>query len=443
MGFMMPKYTSADIVEQFKKKHGDTYDYSLVDYIHSQIKVKIICKKHGLFEQLVGMHRKGQGCAKCMYDGKRSNLSDVIARFKAVHGERYDYSLVNYKNVDSKVTIKCAEHGHFKQTPYHHASGNGCPKCIGRHKTLSELLKLFNLIHSDRYDYSKVILTSSSHKVKIICKEHGIFEQRIDGHLSGKGCIKCSGTYQYNTSEITEKFISVHGEKYGYQLVDYKNIHEKIKIICSEHGVFEQTSGSHLAGNGCPICAPNYQPSTSEVVEQFKKIHFDKYDYSKVDYRGAFVDVEIICKIHGSFMQVAKTHKKGSGCPEYAITIGHTKNSYLEYCNETDGNTHLYLIECYSNNERFYKVGIAKKGANNRFDSRRKLPYNFSIIKEVYGSADLIWDLEKSIHSLMSDFKYHPDIGFSGKTECFSKVPKQVIKLLRNFNESDQLMFLV
>lgn len=439
----MPKYTTKEIIEQFKKRHGDTYDYSLVDYIHSQTKVKIICKDHGMFEQLVGMHRKGQGCAKCMYDGKRSNVSDVIAKFKAVHGDRYDYSFVVYTNVDTKVKILCSEHGIFEQTPWHHTSGDGCPKCAGKNKSQGDMVALFVQAHGCRYNYSKVEYVGANTKVEIICSEHGSFYQTPIGHASGKGCIKCSGTYQYNTSEITEKFISIHGKKYGYELVDYKTSHEKVKIVCSDHGVFEQASSSHLAGNGCPKCSSSYQPSTIEIIEQFKSIHFDRYDYSKVDYRGAFMDVEIICKTHGSFMQVAKTHKNGSGCPACAITIGHTKNSYLDYCNETDGNTHLYLIECKGNCEKFYKVGIAKKGAENRFDSRRKLPYDFKIIKEVYGPAGLIWDLEKSIHRLMSNFKYNPNIEFSGKTECFSKVPQQVIKLLNDFNESDQLMFLV
>lgn len=439
----MPKYTTREIIEQFQEARGDTFDYSLVDYVHSQTKVKIICRTHGIFEQLVNMHRKGQGCAKCMYDDKRSNASDVITKFNAVHGDRYDYSLVNYKNTDIKVIIKCAEHGEFKQTPYHHASGSGCPKCIGRHKTLAELIALFRLVHGDRYNYSQLTLAGSSDKVNIICKEHGVFKQRIDSHLSGKGCIKCSGTYQYNTNEITEKFIAVHGKKYAYNLVDYKKIHEKIKIVCSEHGIFEQTSGSHLAGNGCPKCGGTYLYDTDFIIEQFKEVHGDTYDYSKVNYSGIFKHVDIICKTHGLFSQVSKVHRSGSGCPDCAVTIGHTKSSYLDYCNETDGNTHLYLIECKGDCEKFYKVGIAKKGAKNRFDSRRKLPYDFKVIKEVYGPAGLIWDLEKSIHGIMGEFKYEPNIGFSGKTECFSQVPKQVIRLLNDFNESDQLMFLV
>lgn len=376
----MTKYTSDDIVQQFIRTHGDTYDYSLVDYIHSQTKVKIICKVHGMFEQLVGMHRKGQGCAKCMYDLKRSNGIDVIARFKNVHGNKYNYSHVEYKNTDTKVIIECKEHGSFSQTPYHHLSGNGCPKCAGKNKTLADVLASFKLAHGDRYNYSQVLLASSSDKVSIICKEHGLFKQRIDGHASGKGCIKCSNTYQYGTDEIVKKFAAIHGDRYDYATINYRSIHDKVRITCREHGVFEQTSGSHLAGNGCPDCSP---------------------------------------------------------------PIGYSRDKYIDCCNKSNGKTHLYLIKCNNDSESFYKVGIAKNGALHRFSSRAKLPYDFNIIKEVYGSAGLIWDLEKSIHSLMSDLKYKPYIDFSGKTECFSKVPNQVIKLLNDFNESDQLMFLV
>ncbi|MGP5535310.1 DUF723 domain-containing protein [Psychrobacter celer] len=439
----MAKYTSKEIVEQFICTHGDTYDYSLVDYIHSQTKVKIICKSHGIFEQLVGMHRKGQGCAKCMYDDKRSNLLDVIAKFKEVHGERYDYSLVIYTNTDTKVKILCSEHGIFEQTPWHHTSGEGCPKCVGKNKSQEDMIALFVQAHGDRYDYSKVKYVGANTKVEIVCSDHGSFHQTPIGHASGKGCIKCSGTYQYNTNEITEKFIAVHGEKYDYSFVDYKNSHEKVKIVCSEHGVFEQTAGSHLAGNGCPKCAGNYLLETNEVVDQFISVHDNRYDYSRVVYNGAETKVNIICRKHGEFSQSPRVHKKGGGCPDCAITIGYTKSNYLEYCNQTDGSTHLYLIKCEDDSESFYKVGIAKKGAINRFDSRSKLPYDFTVIKEVYGSAGLIWDLEKSIHNIMRNFKYKPHIDFSGKTECFSKVPDQVIKLLDDFSKSDQLMFLV
>lgn len=432
----MAKYTTKQIIRQFKDKHSDLFDYSLVDYVGTSTKVTIICRKHGAFDQLAGAHKRGQGCAKCMYDGKRKSADEAVKSFKDRHGDRYDYSLVKYKNIDTKVKIVCAEHGVFLQTPYLHAIGNGCPKCIGRHKTQDEIIELFKLAHGDRYSYSQVVFTRVNDKVDIICREHGVFSQIATNHISGKGCSKCAGIYQYSTSEAVIKFKVIHGDIYDYDLVDYVNTDTKVKITCREHGVFEQAPYSHLSGAGCPKCASSYQPSTSEVIEQFKATHFDRYDYSKVNYQGAFVNVEVICSIHGSFMQTPKTHKKGSGCPDCAITIGYTKSSYLNYCSQFDNKTNLYLIRCYCDDtsETFYKVGIARQGADNRFDSRYKLPYSYEILKEIGGDAGLIWDLEDSVHRLLQPYKHKPLKGFHGKTECFTHITEEAINLIDSYD---------
>lgn len=432
----MAKYTTKQIIRQFKDKHGDLFDYSLVDYVGTSTKVTIICRKHGAFDQLAGAHKRGQGCAKCMYDGKRKSLDEALQKFRSVHGDRYDYSLVRYKNVDAKVRIVCAEHGTFLQSPYVHESGSGCPKCVGRHKTQNEVIDLFRLAHGDRYDYSKVDFTKVNDKVEIVCSEHGSFLQSPQNHASGNGCVKCAGIYQYSTSEIVSKFKSVHGDNYKYGLVDYVNTGTKVSIICFKHGVFEQAPHSHLSGAGCPNCASSYQPSTCEAIEQFRVIHLDRYDYSKADYKGAFVNIEIVCGVHGSFMQTPKTHKKGGGCPDCAVTIGYTKSSYLNYCSQFDNKTNLYLIRCYCDDtaEVFYKVGIARLGANNRFDSKSKLPYNYEVLKEVSGDAGLMWDLEDEVHRILQPYKHKPLKDFHGKTECFSLITDEATTLIDSYD---------
>lgn len=439
----MAKYTTDEIVTQFKKKHDDLYDYSLVEYVGVHRKVEIICHIHGPFEQLPGAHKRGQGCAKCMYDGKRHNLLDVLVQFKEVHGDLYDYSHVNYINIDKKVEIGCEIHGIFKQSPWNHIKGNGCPKCIGRHRTQQELIHEFIQIHGEKYDYSLVDFKFIDQKVKIKCIEHGLFEQTPSKHISGQGCPKCAGTKKLTLEETIEQFREVHGDRYDYSLVDYKNSDEKIKIKCHEHGIFEQIPSSHKSGTGCPICAGNYNLSTEEVIKQFKEKHSDRYDYSNVIYTSAFKQVEIICREHGSFMQTAKSHKNGSGCPECAITIGHTKENYVKYCKDfAKGYCYLYLIECFDENELFYKVGISYQGANIRFDSKRKLPYEFKILNEVNGLVETIWDLEKQIHKLLSKYKYTPQKSFSGSTECFSKIPKKIRDLISELEKSKQQMLI-
>lgn len=172
---LKPKYTTEQIIEQFKKKHGDKFDYSEVNYTNSLKKVKIICRIHGEFEQLVQAHRRGQGCAKCMYDDKRNSSEHIIEEFKKTHKNTYDYSKVKYKNIDSHVEIICETHGIFLQTPWQHIKGSGCPKCIGRNKNKDEILLEFRQIHADKYDYSKVDFKQVTQKVKIHCNEHGFF----------------------------------------------------------------------------------------------------------------------------------------------------------------------------------------------------------------------------------------------------------------------------
>lgn len=60
---------------------------------------------------------------------KKLTTDSFIAEARAKHGDRYDYSKVNYVNSATKVCIICPEHGEFLQSPSGHLGGNGCPKC--------------------------------------------------------------------------------------------------------------------------------------------------------------------------------------------------------------------------------------------------------------------------------------------------------------------------
>lgn len=175
-------------------------------------------------------------------------------------------------------------------------------------------------IHDNKYDYSMVEYKNNKIKVKIICPEHGIFEQTPDSHYS-RGCDKCGGTYKLNTEEFINKSIKIFDNKYDYSLVEYKNNSTKIKIICSEHGVFEQTPSNHLNHKSeCPRCAYSIKGelirlSTKEFIENAKKIHNDKYNYSLVNYNNSHCKIKIICPKHGIFIQKPNSHLSGCGCP--------------------------------------------------------------------------------------------------------------------------------
>jgi len=124
---------------------------------------------------------------------ERMTTEEFIFKAAVVHGDRYDYSSTNYIGSKDRVAILCRKHGEFWQSPNHHLRGSGCPGCAQNQKLTTEnFIKKSRAVHGDRYDYSKVEYLSSQSKVIITCKKHGDFRQRPDNHLnSNHGCPKC------------------------------------------------------------------------------------------------------------------------------------------------------------------------------------------------------------------------------------------------------------
>jgi len=183
------------------------------------------------------------------------------------------------------------------------------------------------LIHGDKYDYSLVDYTESKFKVKIICPIHGEFEQRASGHLSGYGCSKCSQDKQkISINDFIKKGKLIHDNKFDYSKVRYINYDTKVKIICPVHGEFEQTPSNHLKGKDCELCSfIKRKTKINKFVEKAKLIHSDKYDYSNVEYFGFGTKVKIICPIHGEFEQTPQNHLKGQKCPYCKESKGENK----------------------------------------------------------------------------------------------------------------------
>ncbi|HGB3193965.1 TPA: GIY-YIG nuclease family protein [Salmonella enterica subsp. enterica serovar Waycross] len=195
---------------------------------------------------------------------KRLTTEEFIIKAKSVHGDRYDYSRVDYKNTSTKITIICSEHGEFLMSPNSHLSQwQGCSKCAkNKQLNTAEFISRAILVHGDVYDYSKTIYTTSHDKVKIICTKHGIFEQAAYSHLAGKGCKKCryedkSASQTHDLNLFIKNAELVHGKKYIYSNVIYAGAHSKVIIKCRKHGEFIQKPNSHLNGTGCPSCAKN------------------------------------------------------------------------------------------------------------------------------------------------------------------------------------------
>jgi formate dehydrogenase assembly factor FdhD len=380
--------TTAEFIEGARKIHGDKYDYSEVVYVGKASRVKIICREHGVFEQIAGHHTRGSGCQVCGRESKTglnsSKLvraaSEFVSRAREVHGDLYDYSEAFYSGSKSEMKIKCKKHGAFDQTPGSHLSGRGCPRCqyinaaslvVSRYAR--EFESRARAVHGNTYDYSDVAYTSSSAKVKIKCKEHGFFEQSPSSHLAGRGCQACCGRESTNKtfarkskmsgSEFVSRAREIHGDLYDYSDTVYAGSRSRVRIACKKHGIFEQYPQYHLAGSGCQVCgrestnktfARKSKKAGSEFVSRAREIHGDLYDYSGTVYAGSKSDVNIACKKHGVFKQSPASHIHGHGCPQCGIESRaklSTKSTaeFISSAIKVHGDRYDYSVTVYTN----------------------------------------------------------------------------------------------
>ena len=332
-------FNKAKFIEKAKQVHGDKYDYSKVNYIDSHTKVCIICPIHGEFWQIPNSHLKGKGCSKCGIINatlkRRSKTEEFINKAREVHGNKYDYSKVEYLNNHTKVCIICPIHGEFWQTPYSHLK-HGCPKCSNNKRlTTEEFIEKSRKVHGDKYDYSKVKYINNSTKVCIICPIHGEFWQKPQNHMQGKGCLKCCGKSLTNEEKIAKLKI-IHNNKYDYSISDFTNGKEKTKIICPIHGIFEMDYDHHgNSKNGCPKCANNVKLTVDEFEKRCKIKHNNEYVYHQ-DYVNMHQKIKITCPIHGDFYQEAQAHLIGQGCPKCATKKIVLENEIRKCLNDND-----------------------------------------------------------------------------------------------------------
>lgn len=306
---------------------------------------------------------------------KKKTVEEFIDEANKIHNNKYDYSKTVYSSTNINVCIICHEkdengneHGEFYQTPKNHLRGHGCPKCKNvAAYTTNSIIEKFKVIHSDKYDYSKVKYKNAYTKVCITCPIHGEFWQKPNDHLQGKGCSKCNGGVKIGTEEFIRRAKGVHGNKYCYDEVDYVNSKTEVKIICPTHGMFLQRPNYHLNGHGCPICGRSQKLTKNDFVNKSKQIHNNKYNYSNVEYINNHTKVCIICPVHGEFLQLPSEHLRGKGCQkcnerklerDIRLFLEHNNIDY-EFQYHYDNDNHLSTLDFYLIK---YNIGIECQG---------------------------------------------------------------------------------
>jgi Zn ribbon nucleic-acid-binding protein len=256
---MPEKHTLDSFIFKSNIIHNNFYDYSESVYIGSKKKLTIICPKHGKFEQQAYDHINGRGCIKCGFEKttnlKRLTKEKFVKRANAIHNNKYDYSLVNYKNNGILITIKCNLGHIFEQTPGSHLNGHGCSKCAGNKIiTTNQYIERAKEVHKDAFDYSRAKYINSNTKLEVICKNKHILYIRPHDHLRGTGCSICGGNKKLTTDQFIESAKKAHGNLFDYSKSNYIGRANKIEIICKIHGSFFQSPYSHISGHGCPKC---------------------------------------------------------------------------------------------------------------------------------------------------------------------------------------------
>jgi len=318
---------------------------------------------------------------------KKKTIEDNISDFKKKHGELYSYIkyIDDTKKCFDKITIVCPKHGDFAQNISNHKNGQGCPKCRlvktgNSHKySIEQNLNNFKKVHGNLYDYSKYIDKNkySTDKIIINCQIHGDFEQTIAGHTNGRGCSKCGKIklglqIRSSIEENKLNFIKQHENKYDYSKYDsWISNENKITIICPTHGEFKQVLNNHLQGKGCPKCGKSK----------------------------------------------SKQHKQNN-------PTGWTLTNWINSANKSKhfDSFKVYIIECWNENEKFYKIGRTYNKIIKRFGDKKQFTYNYKIIKEYVGNAEYIYKLESILKKYNKEHTYLPQNTFKGMYECFSQI---------------------
>ena len=227
--------------------------YYKVNYKNNKTKIIIVCPVHGDIDVRPDVHLRGVKCKFCSDKNIKYNKNTFIDKSIKIHNNYYDYSFVEYVDINTKVKIICPIHGVFEQSPKKHLQLHGCSKCSKNHKkNFDYYLEKFNILYNSEYLYEQNFINLRT-KINIYCNKHGWFKKSISEHLSGQGCPYCN--YKCCKDDFIKKSNIIHSNKYDYSLVEYINNKTKVKIICPEHGIFEQRASQHLCGKGCRKCA--------------------------------------------------------------------------------------------------------------------------------------------------------------------------------------------
>ncbi len=251
-------------LKRAENKFGDRFDYSEAEkkFIKQKLPVPIQCKKHNnQFSITPDSHLQLDtgGCPECSLENihkkaiERRKERDIIEEFRVVHGDKYDYSLVDLaSSIDNKnrIEVICSTHGPFLVDYNAHLSGVGCRKCSRRYVNTEEFIECCKELYGDKYGYDKTEYVNSTTKVTVTCQKHNCdfqvlplnFTRTDQSHFN---CPMCS-TQVYNKEDFIKKAEEYYPDLFDFSLVDYVSAKTPVKIVCKKCGLISEVFPDHF-----------------------------------------------------------------------------------------------------------------------------------------------------------------------------------------------------
>jgi very-short-patch-repair endonuclease len=307
--------------------------------------------------------------------------------------------------------------------------------------TANDVIKGFEKIHGDRYDYSKFEYHGSHKKSIIICREHGAFTTCKSHHDNGSGCPECAGVPRGGFKpKTTEKFLKELKTKYErydeYDFSRFEYINNRVKglVICKEHGEFLISPKKLLNQSGCPSCSGKKKLTIEDIRNRIREIHGDIYYLPDQKYTNNKTKLKVICENHGEWeTPVSGIITLQHRCPHCAGQVSKIENELREFVKDLDPGINFsnrriitpYEIDVVSEK---YKIGIEMNGLYHHSDfiSGKDHKYHLTKTNKCLESGYKLlhifedeWRFKKPIWKSILRYKFHKcnDIRYARKCE--------------------------
>lgn len=265
---------------------------------------------------------------------RKLTKEDFIIKAKEIHGDKYDYSLTNYKGILQNIKIICPNHHIFEQKPDHHLyRKQGCASCLPNKKiNQQEFLDRMDIIFGDTLLFTRSQYVNNSTGIIVTCPIHGEFSKIPSYLFNGDGCAKCrfdirkANGETVRAPEVFFKNVKLRSPNLSFNNSVFKGHNDPIIVTCQKHGEFIVNEARNLLRHEqCELCSQ--ESKINHFINRSKEIHGDRYDYSKINSYYSKHKLTIICKKHGEFLMKPGSHLNGKGCSKCSKSRGET---YIE-----------------------------------------------------------------------------------------------------------------